>query len=304
MLHERQRIASTRTCGHRERADLSARCSSPRHPRLPTSTCPTSSSGPSPSPIGRRPSPGSAGRQPISFVKEQPIGPFPAGPGYWAITRHADVIEASRQPELFCSGEGTNIFDMPLEFREFFGSMINMDDPRHARLRKIVSAGFTPRMLKKLEGDVQRAAAQIVDDVSALDREATGGCTATSSPTHGRPAPADDHLRHDGHPARAVRLRVRAKQHHPRRGRSRVRGHWTADVATAILTAGAELSQLVIEWRASGGPSPPTTSPRRWSTPRSTASASPTPSWARSSSCSRSPGNETTRNAISHGLRR
>ena len=45
---------------------------------------------------------------PISFVEEQPIGPFPPGPGYWAITRHADVVEASRQPELFCSGDRTS----------------------------------------------------------------------------------------------------------------------------------------------------------------------------------------------------
>jgi cytochrome P450 len=54
---------------------------------------------------------------------------------------------------------------MPAEFLEFFGSMINLDDPRHARLRRIVSAGFTPRMLKKVEDDVQRAAVAIVDDV-------------------------------------------------------------------------------------------------------------------------------------------
>ena len=46
---------------------------------------------------------------------------------------------------------------------EFFGSMIAMDDPRHARLRRIVSRGFTPRALGQLEADVQRRAAAIVD---------------------------------------------------------------------------------------------------------------------------------------------
>ncbi len=67
------------------------------------------------------------------------------GSGYYAVTRHADILEASRQPELFCSGKGaTSIVDTPPEFLEFFGSMINLDDPRHARLRRIVSAGFTP----------------------------------------------------------------------------------------------------------------------------------------------------------------
>jgi cytochrome P450 len=88
------------------------------------------------------------------------------GSGYYAVTRHADVVEASREPASFCSGQGaTSIFDMPTEFLEFFGSMINLDDPRHARLRRIVSAAFTPRMVKKIGDEVQRSASLIVDDV-------------------------------------------------------------------------------------------------------------------------------------------
>src|SRR5262245_32842895 len=58
---------------------------------------------------------------------------------YSSPTRSADIVEVSRPPELFCSGQGTNIADLPPEFLEFFGSMINMDDPRHGRLRRIVS---------------------------------------------------------------------------------------------------------------------------------------------------------------------
>ncbi|HLM63741.1 MAG TPA: cytochrome P450 [Acidimicrobiales bacterium] len=85
---------------------------------------------------------------------------------YWAVTRHAELIEASRQPGLFCSGRGTNIADMPPDFVEFFGSMIGMDDPRHARLRRIVSRGFTPRKLASLKADVGGAAADIVDDIA------------------------------------------------------------------------------------------------------------------------------------------
>ena len=91
---------------------------------------------------------------------------IPRGDGYYAVTKHADILECSRQPELFCSGKGaTSIPDMPEPMLDFFGSMINMDDPRHARLRRIVSRGFTPRMLKQVEDDVQRVAARIVDDV-------------------------------------------------------------------------------------------------------------------------------------------
>jgi cytochrome P450 len=84
---------------------------------------------------------------------------------YWAVSRHADIVEASRHPELFCSGRGTNIADLPPDFVEFFGSMINMDDPRHARMRRIVSRGFTPRQLESMKADVESVAAGIVDEI-------------------------------------------------------------------------------------------------------------------------------------------
>jgi methyl-branched lipid omega-hydroxylase len=84
---------------------------------------------------------------------------------YWSITRYADIVEVSRHPELYCSGQGTNIADLPVEFLEFFGSMINMDDPRHGRLRRIVSRGFTPRQLETMRADVEGVAAGIVDEI-------------------------------------------------------------------------------------------------------------------------------------------
>ncbi len=96
-----------------------------------------------------------------------PDGPFTTpGDGYYAFVSHADVSAASRHPELFSSARGaTSIEDLPPEFNEYFGSMINMDDPRHARLRRIVSRAFTPKMIKKFEEDVQLTAAAIVDDL-------------------------------------------------------------------------------------------------------------------------------------------
>ena len=96
--------------------------------------------------------------------------------GYYALVRHADVLEASRHADIFSSARGaTSLIDLPAEFNEYFGSMINMDDPRHARLRRIVSRAFTPKMIKKFEDDVQRAAAVIVDDLLA-----TGPCDFVS----------------------------------------------------------------------------------------------------------------------------
>ncbi len=95
------------------------------------------------------------------------IVPIPPGRGYYAVTRYADVVEISRHPELYCSGQsGTTILDMPPELLEFFGSMINMDDPRHARLRRIVSAAFNPRMVRAVEDNIE----QVADDLIATVR--------------------------------------------------------------------------------------------------------------------------------------
>ena len=110
-------------------------------------------------------------QRPIAFFEEPDLETdlIPKGRGYYALTKHAHILEASRQPELFCSGKGaTSIIDMPEVMLDFFGSMINMDDPRHARMRRIVARGFTPRMLAKVEQDVQRAAAECVDRVIEL----------------------------------------------------------------------------------------------------------------------------------------
>jgi cytochrome P450 len=96
--------------------------------------------------------------------------------GYYAFVKHADVLEASRHADIFSSARGaTSLVDLPPDFNEYFGSMINMDDPRHARLRRIVSRAFTPKMIKKFEDDVQRAAAVVVDDLLA-----TGPCDFVS----------------------------------------------------------------------------------------------------------------------------
>jgi cytochrome P450 len=103
--------------------------------------------------------------EPVPFFAEPDVG-LPRGPGFWALTRLDDVVEAGRNAAVFTSGRGaTNVIDLPSEFNEFYGSMINMDDPRHARLRRIVSRGFTPRRLAALTGEVERTARSIVDDV-------------------------------------------------------------------------------------------------------------------------------------------
>jgi methyl-branched lipid omega-hydroxylase len=100
--------------------------------------------------------------------------PFPPGPGYYVASRHEDVWQVSRNAQLFCSGQGSNIGDLPQEMNEFFGSMINMDDPKHYRLRSIVSRGFTPKEVTRVEAYVRDKAAAVVDRV--LEKFPDGTC--------------------------------------------------------------------------------------------------------------------------------
>ena len=103
---------------------------------------------------------------PVLFMEEPEIEGFPKGPGFWSVTRYEDVMAVSRHPEVFCSGQGTNIIDLPVEVAEFMGSMINMDAPRHTRLRMIVNRSFTPRMVARIDDDVRVKARNIVARVA------------------------------------------------------------------------------------------------------------------------------------------
>ena len=102
---------------------------------------------------------------PFHFFEERLIddSPIPPGRGYRALVRHDDIWHVSRNAAQFCSGQGSNIGDLPVEINEFFGSMINMDDPKHFRLRSIVSRGFTPKEIGALEESVRVRSASVID---------------------------------------------------------------------------------------------------------------------------------------------
>ena len=105
-------------------------------------------------------------REHPTFFKEMPVPFVRPGGGFYALVRHVDVSEASRHPDVFSSEpSATSIPDFPAYMERFFGSLINMDDPRHAKIRRIVSRAFTPKMLAKTEDDIRRRAARIVDEL-------------------------------------------------------------------------------------------------------------------------------------------
>lgn len=111
---------------------------------------------------------------PVSFHAEPEPPPgvdFPQGPGFWAVTRFDDVMQVSRDPEGFHSAPSINIGDIPPEIAEWLGSMINMDAPKHTKLRLIVNRGFTPRQVAKIEESVREQARDIVDQVVTLGGE-------------------------------------------------------------------------------------------------------------------------------------
>lgn len=101
-------------------------------------------------------------QQPLAGFAEPEFPGFERGPGFRAVVRHADVDHVSRNPELFCSGKGAvSILDLPAEAHEFFGSLISMDAPRHTKIRRLVAQAFTPRRIQTLTEDVERIAADV-----------------------------------------------------------------------------------------------------------------------------------------------
>jgi cytochrome P450 len=104
---------------------------------------------------------------PISFWPAIELEGFVAGNGHWALTRHDDVHFASRHPDIFSSSPNITINDNAPEIAEYFGSMIVLDDPRHQRLRSIVSRAFTPKVVARIEASVRERARRLVASLIA-----------------------------------------------------------------------------------------------------------------------------------------
>jgi cytochrome P450 len=94
--------------------------------------------------------------------------PDTAGGGFHALVRHADVVAASRDATRFGNEPSVTTPEPPCWVRVVFGeSMVNMDGPRHAALRRVVQRAFTSRRVRTLASDIQRTASDVVDEVVA-----------------------------------------------------------------------------------------------------------------------------------------
>jgi cytochrome P450 len=91
----------------------------------------------------------------------------PEDPGYWAVTRRADIVTVSRNNEVFLSGKGVMFENVPEELLEASQSFLAMDPLRHTFLRKLVSAAFTPRQVRRIEDSINTNAKTIVGELRA-----------------------------------------------------------------------------------------------------------------------------------------
>jgi cytochrome P450 len=111
---------------------------------------------------------------PISFWPAIELEGFHGGNGHWALTKLDDVYYASRHPEIFSSSPNITINDQTPEIAEFFGSMIVLDDPRHQRLRSIVSRAFTPKVVARIDASVRERAHRLVASMIANHPDGQG----------------------------------------------------------------------------------------------------------------------------------
>ena len=93
----------------------------------------------------------------------------PAGEGFWVLSRYADIVDAAADAATFSSetggereGGGTTLEDMAREWA--IGVLLNMmDDPRHAKFRRLLTPSVAPRTIAAIEEDLRRRAVGVID---------------------------------------------------------------------------------------------------------------------------------------------
>ena len=98
----------------------------------------------------------------------EPTEHTPDGEGFWSVATHAETLAVFRDPQTYSSvtgGErpfgGTLLQDLSIA-----GQLLNMmDGPRHAAVRRLVSSGLTPRMIRRVEDDLRARARRLLDQV-------------------------------------------------------------------------------------------------------------------------------------------
>jgi cytochrome P450 len=98
------------------------------------------------------------------------------GRPFWAITKHADIVEIGKRPDLFLNAPRVVVNHMPEDEAQaqFPPTLIQMDPPKHGIYRQMVSKRFTPRYLRRMHHDIERIGKGIVDKL--IERSDEGEC--------------------------------------------------------------------------------------------------------------------------------
>lgn len=112
--------------------------------------------------------------RPVSW--QRPVAaslmPMSPEPGYWAVVRNADICEVSRHSDVFLSSKGVHMEPVPENLIEASLSFLGMDGKKHAKIRGLVRAAFTPRAVRTLVESIETNSARIVGELA----EAGSGC--------------------------------------------------------------------------------------------------------------------------------
>jgi cholest-4-en-3-one 26-monooxygenase len=120
-------------------------------------------------------------RREAPIVKHRGIDPG-SPPWFWAISRHADVVEVSRRFQIYSSARKGALVNQDRPDLEIARMMIDTDPPEHTRLRNLVNRGFTPKMMRQLEDHFHEVAARLIDDALAAGDVEFVGAVASELP--------------------------------------------------------------------------------------------------------------------------
>ena len=122
---------------------------------------------------------------PVAWQEEPEVLGWPAGPGFWAVTRHADVVRVLKDPATYSSYAGaTQIRDPDPDDLPFIRRMmLNQDPPDQGRLRRAVSRAFTPRRIERFESVVRERARTLLANALAEARSGDGTCDLVAAVT-------------------------------------------------------------------------------------------------------------------------
>lgn len=115
-------------------------------------------------------------RYPVAWQEEPEVLGWPAGPGFWAVTRHQDVVRVLKDARTFSSHLGaTQIRDPePADLPFIRRMMLNQDPPDHGRLRRSVSRAFTPRQVDRFGTVIRERARALLSEAVAAARDGDG----------------------------------------------------------------------------------------------------------------------------------